>query len=31
LKLIGFNIVIVEGVWYFSGAAEGRSGYLKLR
>jgi len=30
-KLVGFNVVVVEDVQYFSGAAEGRSGYLKLK
>jgi hypothetical protein len=31
LKVIGFNVVVIEDARYFSGAVEGRSGYLKLR
>jgi hypothetical protein len=31
LRIIGFNVVVIEGVGFFSGAAEGRSGYLRLQ
>ena len=31
LKVIGFNVVVIEGARYLSGAVEGRSGYLRLR
>ena len=31
LKVIGFNVVVIEDARCFSGAVEGRSGYLRLR
>ena len=31
LNVIGFNVVVIEGTRYLSGAVEGRSGYLRLR
>jgi len=31
LTAVGYNVVVIEGIRYLSGAVEGRSGYLRLR